>query len=202
MRFYLFIFVFILSAGSGISQSKKFSSLSKYEKRWAIFHPFASLKIKKHQKQMYAVYDSVKKSNVLDQFSNGGKLDAFRHVFAMAYFTRFVSVKKLRKLGQAHEKGNYLDFKKGRLEDGELPDSISTVMDLRNNEVGFDLGTANKTLSVESLKLAIIQKINSGAAYIIRRNKDGLYVDCDGNLIPEKQKGTWNISKCLVGSGS
>jgi hypothetical protein len=202
MRACLFIFASFLFAIPGFSQEKKFSSLSKYEKWWAFFHPFAACKIKKHQKEMYAVYDTVKKNNLLDQYSNGGKLDAFRHTFAMAYFTRFVSVKKLRKLGKAHEKGNYLDFKKGRLEDGELPDSISTAMDLKNNELGFEIGKASCKLSVEELKISVVQKINAGSAFIIRRNKEGSYLDCSGNLISEKEKGTWKISKCLVGSGS
>jgi hypothetical protein len=202
MRLLAVIFIFILG-NPGFSQTKTFSSLSKYEKRWAFFHPFASFKIKKHQKEMFAVYEEVKNKKLLDEFANGGKLDAFRHTFAMAYFSRFVSVKKLRKLGKAHEKGNFLQFLKSKMEDGEVPDSVSSVMDLKNNELGFALGDGLKRISVEELKQKIITQINLGTAFIIKRNKEGLYVDCEGNIIPaEKIKGTWKNSKCLVGSGS
>src|ERR1700752_5540674 len=95
--FLKFIFLFLCYS---ISVSQTFSSLSKYEKRWAFFHPLASVKIKKHRDEMRAVYDGVKKQSLPDNFENGGKLDAFRHAFAMAYFSKFVSVKKLRKLGK------------------------------------------------------------------------------------------------------
>lgn len=196
--------IFILSlVNPGFSQTKTFSSLSKYEKRWAFFHPFAACKIRKHQKEMYAVYEEVKTKKLLDLYENGGKLDAFRHTFAMAYFSRFVCVKKLRKLGKAHEKGNYLDFLKNIAEDGEIPDSISSEMDLKNNELGFSIGESFKKIQTEELKQKVIEQINSDAAFIIKRNKEGLYVDCDGNIIPaEKIKSTWKNSKCLVGSGS
>ncbi|HXB40280.1 MAG TPA: hypothetical protein VNZ49_07035 [Bacteroidia bacterium] len=202
MRLLAVIFIFIIG-NTGFSQIKTFSSLSKYEKRWAFFHPFASLRIKKHQKEMFTVYEEVKSKKLLDEFANGGKLDAFRHTFAMAYFSRFVSVKKLRKLGKAHEKGNYLQFLKSKTEEGEIPDSVSSVMDLKNNELGFSLGKNFNKNTIEELKQKIIEQINLGAAFIIKRNKEGLYVDCAGNIIPpEKIKGTWKNFKCLVGSGS
>jgi len=187
---------------SSRGQTKTFSSLSKYEKRWAFFHPFAALKIKKHRKEMYAVYEEVKKSNVLDQYTSGGKLDAFRHIFAMAWFSKFVSVRKLRKLGKAHEKGNYLDFKKGISEDGELADSISTVMDLANNEVGFILSKKLKQANIEVIKKEAVVYIIQGGAIIVKRNAEGRYVTCGGEVIAEEKKGIWNIPKCLVGSGS
>ena len=152
---------------------------------------------------MYAVYEEVKKNNLLDQYASGGKLDAFRHAFAMAYFNRFVSRNKLLKLGIAHEKGNYLDFKRGGFEDGELPDSVSSVMDLKNNAMGLLIGGALKKVSVEELKQKVIEQINAGGLWIIKRNTEGRYMDCKGSVIaPEKIKGTWNNSKCLVGSGS
>lgn len=152
---------------------------------------------------MYAVCEEVKKENLLDQYSNGGKLDAFRHIFAMTYFTKFVKVKKLRKLGKAHEKGNYRNFKKGVLEDGELADSVSSLMDLANNEAGFILSTKLRTLPVEKIKLEIVSYIIQGGAIIIKRNEKGEYITCGGKVIgTEEKKGTWSVSKCLVGSGS
>ncbi len=193
------LIVLLLLCSKMFPQPKTFSSLSKYEKRWAFFHPFASFKIKNHQKEMYAVYEEVKTKNLLDQYANGGKLDAFRHAFAMAYFNRFVSRKKLLKLGKAHERGNYRQFLKSKTEDGEVPDSVSSVMDLNNNALGLLLGGALKKIPVEELKQKVIEQINAGTFWIIKRNSEGLYVDCSGNVIaPEKLKGKWGNEKCLI----
>ncbi len=194
--------ILLLISSITYSQSKSFSSLSKYEKRWAFFHPFAALRIKKHQGEMYAVYNDVQKNNLLDQYKNGGKLDAFRHTFSMAYFSRFVCARKLRRLGKLHEKGNHLQFKRNIEEDGELPDSVSCVMDIWNNEVGITIGKEFKKVPVEELKQKVIEIIRKGSAFIVKRNEFGMYVDCNGDPIPEKKKGTWGIPKCLVGSGS
>jgi hypothetical protein len=190
----------VICAG-GVSQTKTFSSLSKYEKRWAIFHPFASYKIKKHQAEMYSVYNEVKKNNTLDQFANGGKLDAFRHTFAMAFFSRYVSTRKLRKLGKAHEKGNFANFRKGILEEGELADSLSSVMDLANNELGFTIGKAYCNKTVAELKEGVIKAINSGGALIMNRSNSGHYLSCDNQiLMVEDLQGKWQNKKCLVPS--
>lgn len=188
---------------SALAQAKSFFTISKYERRWAIFHPFAACRIKKQQKEMYAVYSGVKSSGELDNYASGGKLDAFRHVFAMAYFVRYASVRKLRKLGKAHEKGNFTHFKKGISEEGEIPDSISTVMDLRNNELGFILGCENLHAEISALRQKVIDAIRSGKAFILYRNSEGQYLDCNHRIIPpEKMKGTWQTPRCLVGSAS
>jgi hypothetical protein len=209
MKKYSIIIVLVCMASAVFAQPKKFSALSKYEKRWALFHPFASYKIKKHQKEMYAAYNEVaataktssgKSRPLLDTFANGGQLDAFRHTFAMAYFSKYVKTKKLRKLGKAHEKGNYLQFIRHKNEEGEAPDSLSSVMDLKNNEIGFSLQQEVKKLPVEELKQKVIQQIQMGATYIIKRNKKGLYVDCEGNIIDREKLKGWSIPKCLVAS--
>ena len=159
-------------------------------------------KIKKHQTEMYTVYKEVKQQHVLDTFENGGKLDAFRHTFAMAYFSKFVKAKKLRKLGKAHEKANHWQFLHALPdEDGELSDSLSSVMDLKNNDIVLSMHEEVKNLSIEEIKQKVISLIKNGDAFIIKRNALGHYVDCAGNIIPpEKIKGIWNTPKCLVKS--
>ncbi|MGZ3864719.1 MAG: DUF6973 domain-containing protein [Bacteroidia bacterium] len=195
--------VMLLLALPMLVSAQSFSSLSKYEKRWAFFHPFASLKIKKHKDEILAVYKEVKEQKLLDMFENGGQLDAFRHVFSMAYLSKFVSVKKLRKFGKAHEKGNYLQYLKDENENGELPDSLSSVMDLKNNDVGLLLKNEIKKLSAQEVKQKVIADIKSGKAFIIKRNADGLYVDCNGNIISRsKPYKRWNLPKCLVPSNN
>ena len=198
---FLFHLLIIFFALPIYAQNKAFHNLSKYEKHWAIWHPFAALKIKKHQAEMYAVYAEVKQQHILDNFENGGKLDAFRHTFAMAYFSKFVRPGKLRKLGKAHEKANHWQFLHHLAdEDGELSDSLSSVMDLKNNDIALSLTKEVKKLSPEAIKQKVIELIRSGDVFIIKRNAQGQYIDCNNQIIsPEKLK-IWNTPKCLVKS--
>jgi|SRR6185437_925262 len=203
MRHHFLLYILVLLFTISVSaQTKSFHNLSKYEKHWAIWHPFASIKIKNHQVEMYAVCKEVKHQRLLDTFENGGKLDAFRHTFAMAYFSKFVKAKKLRKLGKAHEKANYQQFLHHLPEeDGELSDSLSSVMDLKNNDIALSLANEVKKLSAEEIKEKIIGLIKNDGVFIIKRNAQGLYVDCNDQIIPpEKIKGIWNTPKCLIKS--
>ncbi len=169
------------------------------EKKWALFHPFAAFKIKTIYKKCMPIYIETKKNNALDQFENGGDLDAFRHCFFMAAFAQKVKPKKIRKLGKAHEKKNYQDFKKSKLEFGETPDNLSTVMDLFNNELGFAIGTENKKIDLIELSKQVIKEINNGKALKMKRNNLGEYLDCQGQIINlNNYKNKWNVPKCLV----
>lgn len=198
----IYFLLMLFFAASILAQTKAFHNLSKYEKHWALWHPFAATKIKKHQTEMYSVYKEVKQRRLLDTFENGGKLDAFRHIFAMAYFSKFVKAKKLRKLGKAHEKANYWQFLHAMLdEDGELSDSLSSVMDLKNNDIALSLAKEVKNLTAEEIKQKTILLIKTGNAFIIKRNSKGNYVYCNNEIIPsEKIKGIWNVPKCLIKS--
>ncbi len=203
-RLYFLVYIVCLFfAVTTTAQTKSFHNLSKYEKRWAIWHPFAAKKIKQHQTEMYAVVKEVKHRQLLDTFENGGKLDAFRHTFAMAYFSKFVKVHKLRNLGKAHEKANHWQFLHHLPdEDGELSDSLSSVMDLKNNDIALSLSKEVKNLPIEEIKQKIIALIKNGGVFIIKRNTEGKYVDCNNELIPAEKLKIWNTPKSLVKSNS
>lgn len=175
---------------------------SRYEWFWALGHPVAAVKVKIISKRCYRLYNSDSKlKSQLDSFSNGGKLDAFRHVFFMAAFAQKVKVKKLRKLGEAHEKASYKIFLNSKIEDGEIPDSLSAIMDLKNNGVGFTIGQQHKHLEPEELKNVVIKEIISGKAVIMKRKSNGIYLDCsDRPVNPDFFIGKWFIPKCLVSS--
>jgi uncharacterized protein DUF6973 len=195
---YLFVSFAMVSASA---QTKTFHKLSKYEKHWALAHPFAALKVRKHQAEMYAVYKEVKQQKLLDTFENGGKLDAFRHTFAMAYFSKYVQTIKLRKLGKAHEKANHWQFLHHLPdEDGELSDSLSSVMDIKNNDIALSLAKEVKKVSTEELKQKIIQLIQTGGVFIMKRNAQSHYVDFNNQVIPAEKLKVWNTPKCLVRS--
>src|ERR1700747_2369512 len=67
---------------------KNFGHLSRPEKCWAIFHPFCALKVKKLTKRALLVVNEVKEKKLLDQYENGGQLDAFRHAYTMALLSQ------------------------------------------------------------------------------------------------------------------
>src|SRR5688572_30184107 len=157
--------------------------LSKEEKCWVALHPVAAIRIKHITSKCDVLY---KHSNIkpeLDSFPNGGRDDAFRHVFYMAAYAQKIRYKKLRKLGEAHEKGNYRQFLKSQLEEGERPDSLSTVMDLKNNDLGLAIGCDFSKLTLLELERLIVYEISKGRATIMKRNKLGQYLDCDDKLI-------------------
>jgi len=174
-------------------------AIGKREYRWALGHPFAALKIRKKLPVATAIYKAVQKEGVLDRYESGGKADAFRHAFTMAYLAQTIGTKKLRKLGQAHEKTNYRDYRRQKLEDGERADSLASEMDLRNNELGFAIGKANPTLGTDSLKNLVIAAILRGEAWYLKRNAAGNYTNCEGQeLRIGDYAGQWFVPKCLI----
>ncbi|MDP1800605.1 MAG: hypothetical protein Q8L81_04590 [Bacteroidota bacterium] len=190
------IFLLLFSFSYGILAQKPF----KQELWWSVWHPFAALKVKKIHKKVSIVYNANNTKLLLDGYTTGGRLDAFRHAFFMAAFAQKIKIKKLRKLGIAHEKGNYRQFLKRQSENGELPDSLGSVMDLANNELGFKIGSENKKKTLEELKGEVIKEINNGKALVMKR-ANGSYVDCNNKIIDSlSYKGKWFVPKCLVPS--
>ena len=175
--------------------------ISKYEYRWAMLHPLAAKRVQKHLAEAMDVYKEVKNAKELDGFENGGTLDAFRHAFTMAYLARYVQIDKLRRLGKSHEKGNEYFFYKNHQEFGERADSLACVMDLRNNELGFEIGKKSKNVSKEELKNLIIEQIKQGNAWKLKKNSQNQYISCQNEaFLIEHYKGKWFLPKCLVKS--
>lgn len=177
------------------------SRISRPEIIWAITHPFAALKAFKLTKRSLGVSESMRRDSVLDGVWIGGQLDAFRHAYWMALLAQKINPKKVIRLGNAHEKANRIDFKKGRLEETAIPDSVNTEMDYFNNIRGVEIGCANKNASPEELKQIVIKSILEGNMKIIRMDEQGNFLDCENNIISmDKWNGKWNIPKCLVPS--
>lgn len=141
----------------------------KHQYKWAMFHPFAALKVKKIYKRNLYIYEEVKNKKILDSIENGGQLDAFRHGFFMACFAQKIKPQKLVKLGTAHEKDDiYVYQKKKKVEFSDYPDSASVEVDLHNNLLGIELGRKYKHLPVLQLKDTIIHYIQEGKFKTIR----------------------------------
>jgi len=145
--------------------------------------------------------DSLKRAGTIGTDLNGGRLDAFKHAYWMISLTDEIGKRRALKLGKAHEKGNYLDFKKHRLEDSILPDSVSSEMDLRNNAVGASVFGDVEIPTPQNMQRIILETIAGGLLYTIKKDAQGNYVFCNGTQIDmDRWKGKWGIPKCLISS--
>ena len=202
VAWYATLLLFALTnRSSAQNRLSSFSRLSAPEKVWVLAHPFISLKALHITQDVLLTCKTVVKDPRLDGIEDGGQADAFRHCFWMAMLSRRIGEKRALKLGQAHEKGNYRSFLKGRTEEGALPDSVSCAMDLFNNRYGIELRNAYWQDNKEQMKERVISEILKGCLVILSRDKAGNYLDAgraeiDMNL----WKGKWNIPKILIPS--
>ena len=197
----LLLLLFPLLVDSQNRPVRSFLHLSSPEKIWAISHPFIAGKAWGVTLRIRFVTDSLQKEGIPDRDPSGGKLDAFRHSFWMATLTEKVGVRKALSLGRAHEKGNYRDFKRNRLEEGELPDKAASDMDLFNNKIGTEIGLALKGKKEKSVVDSVLQAIARGRMLIVF--KDSLGRSCDSSLSPipkQALQGKWVTPRILVPS--
>lgn len=202
MKKILFVLV-IFTTINTFSQSnfKKFFKLSAPLKTWVLLHPFKAKKALAISMEAKKVSDSIKNTNLLDGDGSGGQVDAFRHAYWMARLHQEIGKSAARSLGKAHEKENYLTFKKRKLEDGVVPDEISSEMDLYNNEQGLQLILKGSEVSNKGLMYRIINAIQNGEMKIIKKNEQGNFLTCDDQLISnESLQGKWKNNKCLISS--
>lgn len=193
----LLLFFVVSSLVYSQSKFKSFKKLSCPEKWWVVWHPFVAKKAFSISQLARQKTDSIKQNKILKGKGNGDQVDAFRHTFWMAKLANEIGWRRAKSLGRAHEKGNYKDYKKRRLEDGEVPDKISSDMDYFNNDVGIELGKSTN----ENLANKVVELVKMGKCKIIKTDAKGNYLDCGGNILLKKDlKGKWENDKCLVWS--
>lgn len=201
LLYILVILLLVLKLPAQNSPSKQFSKLSRPEKLWVFTHPFKAKKAFLITKDVIIDVDSIKKTKTIGIDNNGGRLDAFKHAYWMASLANTIGARRAKKLGVAHEKGNKIQFKKHQLEDRLLPDSISTVMDLHNNKIGIQSMKNKKCIPKKEIQNLILDALNQGQLRIIKKDKQGNFLNCDGSPITlAAWYGKWNIPKCLVSS--
>ncbi len=192
---------FLLPFGLKSQNLSSFKKLTPPEKRWVIFHPLIAKKVYKISIKAKNIADSLISDTSFDGDKNGGQIDAFRHTIWMAMLSQKYNWRKIYKLGLAHEKGNYYQYKKHKTEDGTLPDKISSEMDLLNNDAGRQIGMDNKNASLDSLINIVKQNVLSGNLWIIKKNKKGEFLDQYNNVInADSLKGKWENNKVIVKS--
>jgi len=206
--FLTIVIVFLLYPLASTGQTKtsdwqSYKKLSCPEKCWVLKHLFVAKKAWRITQFVRLQTDSIQKTSILDGDANGGEVDAFRHAFWMASLSQKMRWRKAYRLGKAHEKGNYLDYKKHRLEDGTFPDKISSEMDIWNNDIGLQIGKTYPAIASDSLKIIVIEHIIKGKMKVIKKNKQGQFLDEKGNIIQnETLKGKWENQKVLINSDS
>ncbi|NEW80405.1 MAG: hypothetical protein GZ086_13485 [Gelidibacter sp.] len=196
-----FVLIFLSSQLSAQSNWKNFHKQSAPHKIWILFHPFKVKKASEISFEATRVSDSIAKTDLLDKDIAGGQVDAFRHAYWMARLNQKIGKCATLSLGKAHEKDNYITFKKNKSEDGILPDKASKEMDLFNNNVG--LGFTKKGISADKNEIInqIIKTILKGNLKIIKKDSVGNYLTCEGALIPtEELLHSWKNNKCLIPS--
>lgn len=196
--FFYCLFATFFKVSAQESNLKRFRELSGPEKSWVVFHPFVAKKALKISIKTREITKEIQQKNLLKGSGNGGQIDAFRHTFWMANLTQEIGVRRARSLGKKHEKGNYKDYKKRKLEDGVIPDKISSDMDLYNNEVGMEIGKGSGGLELEKI---VVEAILQGKCKVIKKDAYDNFLDCDGKYISlESLKGKWENNKCLIWS--
>jgi hypothetical protein len=196
-----FIFLFIVFALSA-SNCKAHPAISRPEFFWVLTHPFVAKKSLRVSQEVLRTTLQLKKEKSLDTLISGGNLDAFKHTYWMACLSAKIGIRKALKLGKAHEKGNYLQYKKHKKEEGQVPDSVSSVMDLWNNVLGAEIYLVNKTKNTDTLKTKVLEAIKIGKAKVIKTNANHQFLDCENKIIDmQAYQGKWNVPKCLINSG-
>ena len=196
--FLVLLFPFYTTAQSNWQQFKK---LQGAQKTWVLLHPFKAKKAFIVSREASRVSDSLRVFPLLDGDHAGGQIDAFRHAFWMALLRQQIGENAARSLGKAHEKDNYKTYKERKLEDGVIPDKISSEMDLFNNEVGLTLSRKDNNLPKNGLMYRVINTILQGKLKIIKKDKNGNFLTCNDEVIPKKTLAEkWENNKCLVNS--
>ena len=192
----------ISASGQEKSLFRSFSQLSRPEKWWVVTHPFIAAKTFRISEQSSDTAQMLVKRDMLDGDIHGGQVDAFKHAFWMAMLVQHIRPAKARKLGKAHEKGDYLNFKQ-KLKSGQTTthDQAATEMDLFNNKKGIEIGLAHKNETVDALRDHVIDAILKGDMMKIRKDQHGNSLSATGDILPTSDyKNKWETKRVLVPS--
>jgi len=195
------VILFLCSQLSAQSNWERFWNLSAPYKKWVLFHPCKAKSALEVSLEASRVSDSVAKTDLLDKDIAGGQVDAFRHAYWMARLRQEIGKRAAISLGRAHEKDNYITYKKHETENGIVPDKASKEMDLFNNNVGLSFTQKGNSDSKNGLAYKIVNAILSGDLRVIKKDSIGNFLTCDGKIIPsEELLDSWQNRKCLIPS--
>ncbi len=190
--------VFFIFNFNSFSQNRKeiIKSLSLKDKIWVMKNYSSIKKAYKISLCVLKTMDSLNRENFLGGNTEGGKFDAFRHIYWTYSLTKEIGEEKTRRVGEIYENYNRYIFNNS---DYSGYDSVSMAMDLFNNEIGIEL---EKSKIADSLIFnEITNIIFSGKAKIVKKNTLEQSLDENNNVIPEEEwKKKWINNRKLVNS--
>lgn len=190
--------VFFIFNFNSFSQNRKeiIKSLSLKDKIWVMKNYSSIKKAYKISLCVLKTMDSLNRENFLGGNTEGGKFDAFRHIYWTYSLTKEIGEEKTRRVGEIYENYNRYIFNNS---DYSGYDSVSMAMDLFNNEIGIEL---EKSKIADSLIFnEITNIIFSGKAKIVKKNTLEQSLDENDNVIPEEEwKKKWINNRKLVNS--
>lgn len=190
--------VFFIFNFNSFSQNRKeiIKSLSLKDKIWVIRNYSSMKKAYKISLDVLKTMDSLNRENFLGGNTEGGKFDAFRHIYWTYSLTKEIGEEKTRRVGEIYENYNRYIFNNS---DYSGYDSVSMAMDLFNNDIGIELGKNKITDSLIFNEITNI--IFSGKAKIVKKNTLEQSLDENDNVIPEEEwKKKWINNRKLVNS--
>lgn len=188
---------------TALSQSKfqQFRQLPGPVRDWVVRHLWVAARAQRLTQVALQALPQAQQDPRLDHDPIGGKLDAFRHGYWMALLAQHLRPAKARSLGRAYERSNYRQWQSRQLEDGGIQDSISSIMDLRNNEVGIQIGRNHRDTPQPDLASIVMDSIAAGAFWIIAKDPQGRSLNQQGQPIPATDwQGHWNNARTLMRS--
>lgn len=190
--------VFFVFNFNSFSQNRKeiIKSLSLKDKIWVMKNYSSIKKAYKISLDVLKTMDSLNRENFLGGNTEGGKFDAFRHIYWTYSLTREIGDEKTRRVGEIYENYNRYIFNNIAYSGY---DSVSMTMDLFNNDIGIELGKNKITDSLIFNEITNI--IFSGKAKIVKKNTLEQSLDENDNVIPEEEwKKKWINNRKLVNS--
>lgn len=199
LRYFIcFMCVFFVFNFNSFSQNRKeiIKSLSLKDKIWVMKNYSSIKKAYKISLDVLKTMDSLNRENFLGGNTEGGKFDAFRHIYWTYSLTREIGDEKTRRVGEIYENYNRYIFNNIAYSGY---DSVSMTMDLFNNDIGIELGKNKITDSLIFNEITNI--IFSGKAKIVKKNTLEQSLDENDNVIPEEEwKKKWINNRKLVNS--
>lgn len=199
---FFLIAIFLLPFCTVKSQNKKmlFKSLNPQNKIWAVTHIVQIKKALHVSEQVLNTMDSLYAERIFATNTEGGHLDAFRHIYWMYSLSSEIGVENARRIGIIYEDYNRYVFDN---QYNSSYDKAGRLMDEYNNEVGLYLyskiGSKDKSIVLENIKNLII----NGYAKIISKDKLLRSLDRNNEIIPDSLwKGKWENERCLINSNT
>lgn len=198
MKRNLLFFIFLFSSIFLSAQNFKaiYKSMSSKDKFWAVGHYNSVMTAINISKDVMKTMDSLDNEKFLGGNSEGGKFDAFRHIYWMYSLSSEIGEENARRIGEIYENYNYYVFTQRPLSGY---DSVGMAMDLFNNDLGIGL---SKTIEDKSFVFKEIENIIiQGKAKVIKKNQNSESLDINGDIIPKEEwKSSWVNRRVLVNS--